>query len=136
MFEKDLTVALLLDFYGEVLSPRSRSMMEAYYCDDLSLAEIAESEGVSRQAVRHALKKSEGQLLFLEEKLGLAEGLAALKDTAAEMTALADALAKRSKDLPDGAALAALAERMKRTSDRLLGKENTEEEHRVSKPDR
>ena len=72
MFEKNLAVEFLLDFYGEVLPPRTRELLAAYYGDDLSLAEIAEGEEISRQGVRHILKRGEEELFFLEEHLGLA----------------------------------------------------------------
>ena len=72
MFEKDLTVEFLLDFYGELLPVRTRRILAAYYGDDLSLAEIAEGEEISRQGVRHIVKKGEEELFFLEERLGLA----------------------------------------------------------------
>ena len=39
MFTKNLEITFLLDFYGEVLSSRTREMLEMYYCDDLSLSE-------------------------------------------------------------------------------------------------
>ena len=72
MFEKNLKLAYLLDFYGDVLDEHTRSVMKAYYDDDLSLAEIAEGVGISRQGVRHVIKKGEEQLSFLEDRLGLA----------------------------------------------------------------
>ena len=72
MFEKNLKLAYLLDFYGDVLDEHTKSVMKAYYDDDLSLAEIAEGVGISRQGVRHVIKKGEEQLSFLEDRLGLA----------------------------------------------------------------
>ena len=72
MFEKNLKLAYLLDFYGDILDDHTGKTMHAYYDDDLSLSEIAEGLGISRQGVRHVIKKGEEQLLFLEEKLGLA----------------------------------------------------------------
>ena len=72
MFEKDLTVGFLLDFYGDVLSDRKRTVLDYYYNDDLSLAEIAQEIGISRQGVRDLIKKAEEELRFYEEKLGLA----------------------------------------------------------------
>lgn len=125
MFEKDLTVGLLLDFYGDVLSERHRGMMEMYYADDLSLSEIAESEGISRQGVRHILKTSEDELRFLEERLGLAAQFAELKRTAEEMEALADALVKNEAD----ERTASLAARMRRCAALLLSKPEQEENH-------
>ena len=73
MFEKNLKIVYLLDFYGEALDEHTRNVMNAYYEDDLSLSEIAEDCGISRQGVRHVIKKGEEQLLFLEDALKLAE---------------------------------------------------------------
>ena len=72
MFEKDLRIGFLLDFYGDMLSERKRTVLDRYYNDDLSLSEIAEEIGISRQGVRELIKKAEEELLFYEEKLGLA----------------------------------------------------------------
>ena len=71
MFEKDLKIACLLDFYGDVLSQRKQTVLSMYYNDDMSLAEIADEEGISRQGVRELIKKAEEELLFFEDKLGL-----------------------------------------------------------------
>ena len=81
MFEKNMKLGYLLDFYIDVLDEHSISIMKAYYEDDLSLAEIAKGEGISRQGIRHIIKKSEEEILFLEERLGLAEHYAALEDS-------------------------------------------------------
>lgn len=72
MFEKNMNISFLLDFYGDVLDEKPRTLLDLYYNEDLSLAEIAESEGMTRQGVRHVIKKAEQELLFLENKLGLA----------------------------------------------------------------
>ena len=71
MFEKNLEIGFLLDFYGDVLSERKRTVLDYYYNDDLSLAEIAGEIGISRQGVRELIKKAEEELLFLEEHLQL-----------------------------------------------------------------
>lgn len=73
MFEKDLNIGFLLDFYGELLSEKKRSVMDMYFNEDFSLSEIAEQIGISRQGVRDIIKKCEDELLFYEEKLGLAK---------------------------------------------------------------
>ncbi len=75
MFEKNLNVGYLLDFYGDILPERKRSVMDMYYNEDFSLAEIAAEIGISRQGVRDIIKKSEDELFFYEEKLGLAKKL-------------------------------------------------------------
>lgn len=72
MFEKNLNMGYLLDFYGDVLSEKKRDVLDWYYNGDLSLSEIAEEIGISRQGVRDIIKKTEEELLFYEERLGLA----------------------------------------------------------------
>ena len=70
---KDLSITILMDFYGEMLTKKRFDVMDMYYNGDLSLAEIGEEVGVSRQGVRDAIKKGEQQLIEYEEKLGLAK---------------------------------------------------------------
>lgn len=90
MFEKNLNMGYLLDFYGELLSERKRSTMDMYYNEDFSLSEIAEQMGISRQGVRDIIKKCEEELLFYEEKLGLAAKLQNAEQKANELCRLAD----------------------------------------------
>lgn len=66
-------LALLLDYYGEFLTPRQRELMQMSADEDMSLSEIAEVVGVSRQGVRDSLAKASRQLTEMESKLGLAE---------------------------------------------------------------
>ncbi len=60
----------LLDTYGPLLSASQDKALTGYYRYDLSLGEIAESEGSSRAAIADALKKGEAKLRDIEEKLG------------------------------------------------------------------
>ena len=83
MFEKNLNISFLLDFYGEVLSERTRSVLDMYYNEDLSLAEIADIIGISRQGVRQIAKKGADDLLFFENKLGLANKFKSVSTQAA-----------------------------------------------------
>ena len=83
VFAKDMKLAYLLDFYIDLFDDHTAAVMRAYYEDDLSLAEIAAGEGISRQGVRHIIKKCEEHILFLEDKLGLAR-LQSIKDEALE----------------------------------------------------
>ena len=69
---KNLESSFLLDFYGSMLGEKQRRLFASYYDDDLSLAEIADLEGMSRQGVRDAVKRAENQLYEMEERLGLA----------------------------------------------------------------
>ena len=92
MFEKDLNIGYLLDFYGVLLPERKRSVMDMYYNEDFSLSEIAEQIGISRQGVRDIIKKSEDELLFYEEKLGLAEKLKSVEQQANELSAMSKSI--------------------------------------------
>lgn len=69
---KDLRVSFLLDFYGDMLTDTQRKVVDAYYNEDLSLAEIAQDRDITRQGVRDAIKRAEQQLLEMEDRLGLA----------------------------------------------------------------
>ena len=85
MFEKNLEIGFLLDFYGDVLSERKRTVLDCYYNNDMSLSEIAEEIGISRQGVRELIKKSGDELLFYEEKLGLARRFCDAQEQAARL---------------------------------------------------
>ena len=73
MFEKNMKLAYLLDFYIDIFDKHSQDIMRAYYEDDLSLAEIATDIGISRQGIRHIIKKCEDEILSLEAVLKLGE---------------------------------------------------------------
>ena len=68
--QKNLAYSVLLDFYGAVLTDKQRAILTEYYDEDLSLAEIAENFGITRQGVRDAIKHGEAALDGLEAKLG------------------------------------------------------------------
>ena len=72
---KELKFVMLLDCYGDLLTEHQRSVMELYYCEDLSLAEIGAPLGITRQAVRSLIKRTEDILLNYEDKLGFADRL-------------------------------------------------------------
>ncbi|MGN1050926.1 MAG: YlxM family DNA-binding protein [Acutalibacteraceae bacterium] len=69
--EKDIKISFLLDFYGPLLNENNRKAVELYYNDDLSLSEISDYFGITRQGVRDIIKRSEKKLISFEEKLGL-----------------------------------------------------------------
>lgn len=77
---KDLKITFLLDFYGDMLTDTQREVVEAYYNEDLSLAEIALDRDITRQGVRDAIKRAEQQLLEMEERLGLARRFKEVQD--------------------------------------------------------
>ncbi len=63
--------SLLYDFYGQLLTPRQRQIMELYVQENLSLGEIAEELEISRQGVHDALRNGQRSLEKYEEKLAL-----------------------------------------------------------------
>lgn len=81
----DLEFFRLLDLYSPLLTATQREITDLYFNYDLSLAEIAEQKGVSRQSVSDCLNKSRKQLESYEEKLGFAR---TLQDLQAQIDAL------------------------------------------------
>ena len=65
-----LEMTLLYDFYGELLTEKQKTCFDLYYNQDLSLGEIAEEAGISRQGVHDSLARAEAALLAMEEKTG------------------------------------------------------------------
>lgn len=68
--DKKVKISRLFDYYGKLLTDNQQEQIRAYYFLDMSLAEIAEETGVSRQAVRDGIKRAEAALIDFEEKVG------------------------------------------------------------------
>jgi predicted DNA-binding protein YlxM (UPF0122 family) len=64
-------MTMLYDFYGELLTDRQKEFFDLYYNEDLSLAEIAENYGISRQGVRDVIVRAEGVMTEMEDKTGI-----------------------------------------------------------------
>lgn len=69
--DKKITVSVLLDFYGQLLSEKQLTIMNCYYNEDLSLREIADIVGMTRQGVYDIIRRSDNFLKELENKLCL-----------------------------------------------------------------
>lgn len=69
--EERTYLSLLYDFYGALLKENQKRMFEEHILEDYNFAEIAESEGISRQGVHDSIKRSTRQLREYEQKLGL-----------------------------------------------------------------
>ena len=67
--EKNVQISMLLGLYGKLLTEKQYEFLDDYYNNDYSLSEIAENEGITRQAVRDIIKKGEKKLFEYEEKL-------------------------------------------------------------------
>ena len=90
---KNLEMSYLLDFYGNVLTEKQRDMMQQYYNMDLSLSEIADNFGITRQGVRDSIKRGESVLLELEEQVGFADKYRSLMDGIDKIKTLAQNIA-------------------------------------------
>ena len=64
-------MTMLFDFYGELLTDRQKEFFDLYYNEDLSLAEIAENAGISRQGVRDVIVRAEAAMQEVEDKTGI-----------------------------------------------------------------
>ncbi|MGM9546223.1 MAG: YlxM family DNA-binding protein [Vescimonas sp.] len=64
-------MTMLFDFYGEILTERQKEFFDLYYNEDLSLGEIAENYGISRQGVRDVIVRAEAAMQEIEDKTGL-----------------------------------------------------------------
>lgn len=106
---KDYRISLLLDFYGELLTDKQRDAVEMYYNEDLSLAEIAEHTGTTRQGVRDAVKRAETLLLSLEKSLGLSTRFDEIKAIAAEISIAAQSIAEENRRIAASAEIDAQA---------------------------
>ena len=70
---KSFKMCVLFDFYGKMLTERQYEVFDLYYNDDMSLSEISEIVGITRQGVRDLIVRSEKMLEDAEAKLGIAE---------------------------------------------------------------
>ncbi len=98
MFEKNLRLVVLFDTYGALLTEDQRNMFGLYYNEDLSLAEIAQSTGLSRQGVRYAIKHAEEALLSYEEKLGLSKRFSEIDESLERAADIARSLKEKHTD--------------------------------------
>lgn len=88
-------MTMLFDFYGELLTPRQKEFFDLYYNEDLSLAEIAENAGISRQGVRDVIVRAEAAMQEVEDKTGIikrflarSSHLDAIEEAAGEISTL------------------------------------------------
>lgn len=97
MYDKLVQIALLFDFYGQLLTEKQMEIVDMYYNDDLSLAEISEQQGISRQGVYDTLKRAEKTLYEYEEKLGLVDRYQKQKESMKELIEMLDELLNEEK---------------------------------------
>ena len=89
-------MALLYDFYGDMLTDRQKEFYDLYYNEDLSLSEIAENYGISRQGVRDVIVRAEAALTELEDKTGIIRRFHVMQDQLKGVLASVEAINKRN----------------------------------------
>ena len=99
MTDETLMRTMLFDFYGELLTGKQREYYDLHYNEDLSLHEIAEQNGVSRQAVWDIIRRAEAAMTDMEEKTGFVARAVrrrrSVEELAAEAEKLEDSAEKR-----------------------------------------
>ena len=88
---------LLFDCYGEMLTEKQQTCFDLHYNQDLSLGEIAEELGISRQGVHDTLVRTEAALRSMEQRLGCVRRERRLRQVSAELEQVAAALRERGE---------------------------------------
>ena len=112
-------MAMLYDFYGDLLTPRQKEFYDLYYNDDLSLAEIAENYDITRQGVRDIIVRAEKTLEDIEEKTGLIQRYHRTRATTAVLHTVCDQIQARGQALGNVPVLEDLCQQLRRAIDDL-----------------
>lgn len=112
-------MALLYDFYGDVLTDRQKEFYDLYYNEDLSLSEIAENYGISRQGVRDVIVRAEATLTELEDKTGIIRRFHKMQDRITALQADVADIAARNADKYGDADIEALTSKISAVLDEL-----------------
>ena len=94
--EEKVLQGYLYDFYGELLNEHQRRIYEDYVFQDLSLGEIANEEGISRQGVHDLIKRCNRSLQGYEEKLHLLQKFMEVKDSVQKINDLSESVTKEN----------------------------------------
>ena len=109
-----LEQALLYDFYGELLTTHQKEVYEQFILDDLSLSEIAESAGISRQGVHDLIRRCQKALEGYEAKLHLVERFLSVKEKVDRIDEILDEWETEKKDIEK------IVKQIRRISDAII----------------
>ena len=96
--EKIVEQGMLYDFYGELLTEHQRKIYEDVVLNDMSLSEIAEEQGISRQGVHDLVKRCSQTLKGYEEKLHLVEKFVSVREKVKQIDELLDGYEKENAE--------------------------------------
>ena len=114
VMNKILEQALLYDFYGELLTTHQKEVYEQFILDDLSLSEIAESAGISRQGVHDLIRRCQKALEGYENKLHLVERFLSVKEKVGQIDGILGEWEKEKKNPEE------IVKRIRRISDAII----------------
>ncbi|WP_330641317.1 YlxM family DNA-binding protein [Faecalicatena sp.] len=109
-----LEQALLYDFYGELLTDHQKDIYEQFVLEDLSLSEIAQDAGISRQGVHDLVKRCQKILEGYEAKLHLVEKFLSIKEKVHEIDGALDSYEKQGLEPEE------MVERIRKISDTII----------------
>ena len=99
--DKFTHMAVLLDVYGGLLTDKQKDVMEQYYSYDLSLQEIAENAGITKQGVHDLIRRAEQTLKKTDEKLGFLNRLTNIQEGLEKVQQKLDTISKQQVALQD-----------------------------------
>ena len=114
VMNKILEQALLYDFYGELLTTHQKEVYEQFILEDLSLSEIAESAGISRQGVHDLIRRCQRALEGYEAKLHLVERFLSVKEKVGQIDVVLAEWEREKKNPED------IVKRIRKISDAII----------------
>ena len=96
--EKNIQIGMLYEFYGKLLTEKQSYVIDSYYNNDLSLSEIADEIGITRQGVQKQIKDAEKFLIDCEEKLGFVNEYYTNKNKINEIKSILEKIKKESNN--------------------------------------
>lgn len=113
-------MTLLFDFYGDLLTDRQKEFYDLYYNEDLSLAEIAENHGITRQGVRDVIVRGEAYLTELEDKTGIIRRFHTMQAQLKEVEGCAQTLLELNATRFEDGELERLGQKLRGLAEKLI----------------
>ena len=112
-------MSMLFDFYGELLTDKQKKLFNLYYNEDMSLTELSEIAGITRQVVRDSIVRAETALRDTEDRLGLVKRYANIQRQTEEIARAASAIVAANAAGPRSREIAKQADLILQTAAKL-----------------